>query len=821
MKKIKLLTFLLFTLTLNSNQLKAQLQSFTYEGCSLHNSGSPSYYNYNKTFNSVQLATHDVQLSVSYLGCNPYSVNSGGIRLSGTTFVQPDVPVGNCGYLSTTYMIPKDVFNQAVIAGGGSIKFEFYIRDQCSPGMGCSFYSDPCIRFSVIVDYSCVPTSSTQTVTSCGPYTWIDGLTYETNNNTATHTLVNAAGCDSTVTLNLTVGDNLAPVANTPTLQDVTAQCTVTALTAPTATDNCAGTVTATHNVTLPITASGTTVVTWTYNDGNGNTSTQTQNVVIADNTAPVPNTLSLADLTASCSVVTLTAPTATDNCAGTITATHNATLPVTTQGTTVVTWTYDDGNGNIATQTQNIIITDNNAPVPNVATLNQITAQCEVTTLTAPTATDNCAGTVTATHDATLPITAQGTTVITWTYDDENGNTVTQLQNVVVTDNTAPVPNVATLQHISSTCSVATLTAPTATDNCAGIVTGTHNVTLPITTSGTTVVTWTYNDGNGNTSTQTQQVIIADNTAPVADAATLNPVTASCSIASLIPPTATDECAGTITGTPNVTFPITQQGTFVITWTYNDGNGNTSTQTQSITIDDQTAPVANNAILSPVSANCEVTSLTSPTATDNCAGTVTGTHDVVLPITTSGTTVVTWTYNDGNGNTSTQTQQVVVNSAIDNGITQVDAATLQADATGTGYMYKWIDCANGNTVISGETGRTFTITTAGSYACEISNGICTVTTDCISSTMGINENNVGTALVVYPNPTSGNVTIALEEIVQHVNVTIFNTLGQPVGIESFESTNEVSVLLKGEPGMYLLHIQTEGKSTIVNVIKK
>jgi hypothetical protein len=36
-----------------------------------------------------------------------------------------------------------------------------------------------------------------------------------------------------------------------------------------------------------------------------------------------------------------------------------------------------------------------------------------------APTATDNCAGSVTVTHDATLPITTQGTAVVTWTYDD------------------------------------------------------------------------------------------------------------------------------------------------------------------------------------------------------------------------------------------------------------------------------------------------------------------------------------------------------------------------------------------------------------------
>ncbi|HEX8546679.1 MAG TPA: LamG-like jellyroll fold domain-containing protein, partial [Cytophagaceae bacterium] len=41
--------------------------------------------------------------------------------------------------------------------------------------------------------------------TACNSYVWIDGNTYTTNNNTATHTLTNSAGCDSVVTLDLTL----------------------------------------------------------------------------------------------------------------------------------------------------------------------------------------------------------------------------------------------------------------------------------------------------------------------------------------------------------------------------------------------------------------------------------------------------------------------------------------------------------------------------------------------------------------------------------------------------------------------------------------
>jgi len=45
------------------------------------------------------------------------------------------------------------------------------------------------------------------TITSCGSYTWTDGNTYTSSNNTAKDTFVNAAGCDSVVTLNLTINN--------------------------------------------------------------------------------------------------------------------------------------------------------------------------------------------------------------------------------------------------------------------------------------------------------------------------------------------------------------------------------------------------------------------------------------------------------------------------------------------------------------------------------------------------------------------------------------------------------------------------------------
>lgn len=48
-------------------------------------------------------------------------------------------------------------------------------------------------------------TSSTDVHNECGAYQWIDGNTYNTSNNSATFVVQNAAGCDSTITLDLTI----------------------------------------------------------------------------------------------------------------------------------------------------------------------------------------------------------------------------------------------------------------------------------------------------------------------------------------------------------------------------------------------------------------------------------------------------------------------------------------------------------------------------------------------------------------------------------------------------------------------------------------
>jgi len=51
-------------------------------------------------------------------------------------------------------------------------------------------------------------TTYTEIITSCDSLTWIDGLTYYSNNNSAVFTNVNSVGCDSIITLDLTINQS-------------------------------------------------------------------------------------------------------------------------------------------------------------------------------------------------------------------------------------------------------------------------------------------------------------------------------------------------------------------------------------------------------------------------------------------------------------------------------------------------------------------------------------------------------------------------------------------------------------------------------------
>jgi hypothetical protein len=412
----------------------------------------------------------------------------------------------------------------------------------------------------------------------------------------------------------------------------------------------------------------GVTIVRLQVSDKKGGVGYDSVTVTVIDTTKPVPDILNLPDISAECAVTITTPPTATDGCAGQIVAVTDDSLEYSTQGIHRVGWKYDDGLGNIVTQEQRVIIQDVAPPIPDTPNLPLLTGECKVTVTTIPTATDSCAKKIAGMTEDPLIYEKKGTYRITWRFNDGNGNITMQQQTVMVTDNAAPVPDAAQLPNIIGACSGSITGYPTATDGCSGKIIGITSDPLHYDLPGTYTVHWVFDDGNGNTSMQTQNMIINGQHAPEPEVNPLPALIGNCNVRVQSKPTAT-VCGVRIVGTTVNPLSYCKVGTYTILWKYDDGQGNVSTQMQSVIVKDDEAPVPSISQLPCIkgviwSSHCMTTSFSvncRPSAIDNCKGKIVGKTCDPLIFNKKGNYIIRWIYDDGSGNISHQTQNVVI----------------------------------------------------------------------------------------------------------------------------------------------------------------
>jgi hypothetical protein len=223
----------------------------------------------------------------------------------------------------------------------------------------------------------------------------------------------------------------------------------------------------------------------------------------------------SLPDIDVIGCSTTLTAPTATDNCSGSITGT-TGTLTFNAPTNTTIVWTYTDAAGNSNTQTQKVKVTDNTPPVLSISapTLTYTPGACGADVAYNVSAVDGCGGAVSLLYSAAAGHYGPGTYTINVSASDVSGNIATGSFTFTVVDAEKPVT--PTLTGATGECSV-TLTPPTTSDNCDGVVTGTTTDPLTYTVEGTYTVTWTFTDAAGNSTTATQTATVTDSTAIIA----------------------------------------------------------------------------------------------------------------------------------------------------------------------------------------------------------------------------------------------------------------------------------------------------------------
>lgn len=86
--------------------------------------------------------------------------------------------------------------------------------------------------------------------------------------------------------------------------------------------------------------------------------------------------------------------------------------------------------------------------------------------------------------------------------------------------------------------------------------------------------------------------------------------------------------------------------------------------------------------------------------------------------------------------------------------------------------------------------------------------------------TLSINDNNFKNQFSVYPNPTKGQLSIALENSSSKIEITLRNNLGQEIFRKSYFSTNFIELTFDGEDGIYFLEIKENDMTSVVKIVK-
>ena len=488
---------------------------------------------------------------------------------------------------------------------------------------------------------------------------------------TRTFTATDAQGNTAQAVQLISIVDATAPTF-TFVPADYTAECSedLTLLDA-TAQDNCSDVVISVSSVTTPGDGAGNYTVTRTFTatDDAGNSSSATQTISVVDTTAP-EFTLVPANYTVECTDdMPMEDATAVDLCSMVTVEVSSVTTPGNATGNYVITRTFtatdDAGNSNTATQT--IAVQDTTPPAFASFPEDTVVECSDGLPLMSATATDGCGPVAVTFTDLFTTGNAAGNYTIarTITATDDAGNATTALQNITVQDTTAPEFTFVPTDYTVECTDDMPMDDAMATDNCGEVTVSVSSETTAGDATGNYTITRTFTatDDAGNSSSATQTISVQDTTAPALTVPA--DYTTECSEGLVLDlAEAIDACGPTSVSVEVETIPGNGAGNYAVirTFTATDDAGNSTSNTQTITVQDTTPPALN--IPEDYTVECsDDIPMDDATATDNCGEiTITVTSETTPGDATGNYTIArTFTATDDAGNGTSATQTITI----------------------------------------------------------------------------------------------------------------------------------------------------------------
>src|SRR5262245_9475794 len=486
-----------------------------------------------------------------------------------------------------------------------------------------------------------------------------------------TYTVNDGQGQSASVTRTVHVTDTLPPTIALNGPAEVTVEChsSYTELGA-TGTDQCAGVLTPVLTGSVDPDTVGDYPLTYTVNDGQGQSASVTRTVHVTDTLPPTIALNGPAEVTVEChSSYTELGATGTDQCAGVLTPVLTGSVDPDTVGDYPLTYTVNDGQGQSASVTRTVHVTDTLPPTIALNGPAEVTVECHSSYIElGATGTDQCAGVLTPVLTGSVDPNTMGDYPLTYTVNDGKGQSASVTRTVHVTDTLPPAIVLNCAAELMVEChSSNTELGATANDQCAGVLTPVLTGSVDPNTVGDYPLTYTVNDGQGQSASVTRTVHVTDTLPPGIVLNGPAEVTVEChSSYTELGATGTDQCAGVLTPVMTGSVDPNTVGEYPLTYTVSDSQGQSASVTRTVHVTDTLPPAI--ALNGPAEVTVECHSSYTElgaTGTDQCAGVLTPVMTGSVDPNTVGEYPLTYTVSDSQGQSASVTRTVHVTDTL------------------------------------------------------------------------------------------------------------------------------------------------------------
>lgn len=156
--------------------------------------------------------------------------------------------------------------------------------------------------------------------------------------------------------------------------------------------------------------------------------------------------------------------------------------------------------------------------------------------------------------------------------------------------------------------------------------------------------------------------------------------------------------------------------------------------------------------------------------------------------------------------------------------VNTLNAMLFQTDnvltASPSGGTYEWLNCTTGAPIVS-ETGQEFIAMTNGDYAVVVSLNGCSDTSNCVTVDNADIDQHFLESISLYPNPTDGKFTLDFGDFKDNLTITLRDLRGRLLQSNDYKNVESIDIFMEYPTGMYFVEITSDTENAVLRVVLK